>query len=140
MKKITLFSVIAFSALMVGCSSTQSRDNAKCDLKACDTKQCDDAANCDPSKCDKPECPKQAKACPTGAKACGADCTKPCCASKSACTHPNSTFECAKCEPGKPCCPDCASKAAASCPDCTAKAAHACPDCKDGVKCEKCAA
>ncbi|MBL4699467.1 MAG: hypothetical protein JKX70_11610 [Phycisphaerales bacterium] len=78
MKKIALFSVIALSALMVGCSSTETRDY---DSEACDT-----AA--------KEACATEAKAaaCPTeGMKKmdcaddmkkmdCGKDCTKPCCA------------------------------------------------------------
>ena len=120
MKKIALFSIVALSALMVGCSSTQTRD---CDGQACDTAQCEDAANCDTSTCEKPSCDKKAacptgaKACPTGAKkACDADCTKPCCA--TACAHPNTTFTCPKCKDGKPCCADCAAKAAAGCSDC----------------------
>ncbi len=89
MKKIALFSVIALSALMVGCSSTETRDY---DAEACDTAAlCEDAANCDPSTCEKPNCPKKAEACATKATkaagcpseakkaACGTDCTKPCC-------------------------------------------------------------
>lgn len=129
MKKIALFSVIALSALMVGCSSTQKCDT---DSKACGTAQCG-TADCDPSTCEKPGCDKKA-ACPLGAKkacgadctkpccankkACGADCTKPCCANKQACAHPNTTFACPKCKDGKACCADCAAKAAAGCPDC----------------------
>ena len=128
MKKIALFSVIALSALMVGCTSTQTRD---CDGKACDDAQvCADPANCDASKCEKPDCAKKAaacptgaaKACPTGAKAaCGDDCTKPCCADKAAaCTHANTAFVCPNgaCTADKPCCGDCAAKIAALCPDC----------------------
>jgi len=43
MKKIALFSAIALSALMVGCSSTETRsDNASMgQMKACNTKQAD---------------------------------------------------------------------------------------------------
>lgn len=74
MKKIALFSVIALSALMVGCSTTQTRE---CDSsKPCDPASCTDTANCDPSSCDKPACPKKGAACPTEAKAancCGQD-------------------------------------------------------------------
>ena len=106
MKKIALFSIVALSALMVGCSSTQTRD---CDDNACGTAQCADAANCESSTCEKASCEK---------KACPADCAKACCADKAACTHPNTTFSCPNCKDGKACCADCAVKAAAACPDC----------------------
>ncbi len=70
---------------------------------------------------------------------CGSDCKDACCMKE--CNHANSTFECPNCEPGKPCCADCAKKMAEMCPDCAAKkAAHACPDCKDGQACAKCQA
>ncbi len=137
MNKIALFGVLAFSALMVGCSSTQTCDT---DNKMCNTAQCADGADCDPSNCDKADCKKGAKVCTDGAQDCKDGCSKPCCESKgdkkcdgdctkaccdkegeqaSACTHPNTTFECAKCTEGSPCCAGCAAKAAAGCPDCS---------------------
>lgn len=99
MKKIALIGIAAFSALMVGCSSTQCRDGDSC----------------------------------------GTDCKDACC--MKACDHANSTFTCPNCEPGKPCCADCAKKMAEMCPDCAAKkSAHACPGCADGKVCDKCKA
>jgi len=113
MNKIALFGALAISALLVGCSSTQTCDT---DNKMCNTAQCADGADCDPSNCDKANCKKGAKMCKDG-------CTKPCCGEKgdkmSSCTHPNTTFECAKCTEGSPCCAGCAAKAAAGCPDCS---------------------
>jgi len=86
MKKFALLGAIAISALMVGCTSTETRDCA--DKGDCKPALCEDAANCNPADCTKEKCPKkaacpsEAKACPTGDKvACGPDCTKPCCAS-----------------------------------------------------------
>lgn len=74
------------------------------------------------------------------ADSCGADCQKPCCTEQVACNHANSTFECSGCQPGKPCCADCAQKMAQMCPDCADKQAAGCPDCKDGNQCSTCAA
>lgn len=123
-----LLGAALLSCVMFGCESTQSRD---CDGKACATAQCD--GQCD-GKCEGKECDKDAKVCKDG-------CTKPCCANKQACTHPNSTFSCPNCKDGKHCCADCAAKDAAACPDCKGKAhAMACPGCKDGAKCAKCSA
>lgn len=99
MKRVVLFGAIALSALMVGCSSTQCRDDDSC----------------------------------------GTECKDACCMTE--CSHENTAFTCPNCQPGKPCCDDCAKKAAEMCPDCAAKkSAKACTKCEDGVKCAKCAA
>jgi len=89
MKKIALFSAIAISALMVGCSSTETRsdDAAMGHMQACKMKQADGKA-----------CPMEAK---MDAKACakckemkdGKSCDK--CASKKA------AMACAKCKASK---------------------------------------
>lgn len=112
MKKIALIGIAAAAALLVGCSSTQCRDD-KCDSKIACSGECD--GNCE------------------------GNCEGEACATE--CNHANSTFECPNCETGKACCADCAKKMAEMCPDCAAKkSAHACPNCKDGEPCAHCAA
>lgn len=91
MKKVILLSAIAISALMVGCSSTETRE---CDGNAdCKPALCEDAANCDPSKCDKPDCAKKAQACADGAKACPSE-AKADCAQKKACDADKKAASC----------------------------------------------
>jgi hypothetical protein len=93
-KKFALIGLVAASAMLIGCSSTQCRDGGTCgDKEAC---------------------------CGT----CGGEC------GDKACNHANSTFECPNCEPGKPCCADCAKKMAEMCPDCASHAKTCGPDCK----------
>jgi len=113
------------TVVMTGCETMAERAANCPDGKVCDTAKCDDNANCDPSKCEKKDCPKKAacadgaKACPDGkAGSCKEGCTKPCCADKQACSHPNSTFSCPNCTDDKYCCAGCAAKDAAACPDC----------------------
>jgi len=100
MKKFALIGIAALSALMVGCSSTECRDDDSCGMEckdACCMTACDHANST--FKCPNPEC--------------SAD--KPCCA------------DCAK--KFSEMCPDCAAKKAAhACPDC--KDGKACEKCK----------
>jgi len=60
MKKIALFSAIALSALMVGCSSTQTRsdNDAMGDMEACKMKQADGKACPMEGKMDAKACAK----------------------------------------------------------------------------------
>jgi hypothetical protein len=83
MKRVFLFGAIAISTLMVGCSSTETRD---CDTKACDKAAiCADAAKCNPADCDKEKCTEGVKACASEGKSdccgsCGGDeAAKECC-------------------------------------------------------------
>ena len=70
---------------------------------------------------------------------CGGDCKDACCMTE--CNHENSTFECPNCEPGKPCCANCAKKMGEMCPDCAAnESASACTGCEEGKTCAKCQA
>ncbi|MEX0876084.1 MAG: hypothetical protein WD114_01375 [Phycisphaerales bacterium] len=111
MKRVAFFSAIALSALMVGCSSTQTRDGKDCcegDKAECCMMQCDHANTAF-------ECPN----CEPG---------KPCCAGCAA----KAAAMCPDCE-GKD-----SAKACGDCKD--KKTAHACPDCKDGQACAKCQA
>jgi len=97
MKKMALIGLVAVSALMVGCSSTQCRDGSDCG--DCDSKcetACETACNhtnttfecanadCKPGAACCGDCAKKmAEMCPDcakHAKTCGPDCTKPCCA------------------------------------------------------------
>ena len=77
MNKLALLGVVAISALMVGCSSTQSRDCA--DKGDCKPALCADAANCDPANCDKAKCAGKAEACSSEAKACASEKKADCC-------------------------------------------------------------
>lgn len=113
MKKFALIGIVALSAMMVGCSSTQCRDGGTC--------------------ADKSACKGD----------CGGDCEGKCAGSceGKACAHANSTFKCPnpECSASSPCCANCAAKFAEMCPDCKGHA-NACPDCKDGKMCAKCEA
>lgn len=87
MKKVILLSAIAISALMVGCSSTETRDDACASQAATcpDGAKCDQA-KCDKASCDKANCAKKAQACADGAKAC-----------------PSAAKACPDCKDGKMC-------------------------------------
>ena len=74
MKKIALFSAIALSALMVGCSSTQTRsdndamgETKACEMKKADGKACPTEGKMDAKACAKCKEKKDGKMC--------ADCT-----------------------------------------------------------------
>ncbi len=102
MNKIALFSVIAVSALMVGCSSTQTRsDNGSMEgMKECNMEKGDQAKACPTEAKKKMDCGKMGgkkgmdcdkmggkKDCgkmgDKKAMDCGPDCTMPCCAKDS---------------------------------------------------------
>ena len=116
MKKFALLGAMALTALMVGCSSTQTRDDACADKPSCTATACTHENTA--FKC--PNC-KPGEPCCAG------------CAKKAAEMCPDCKGKAAMA------CPDC--KDGKMCAKCEAmKSAKACPDCKDGQKCAKCAA
>ena len=78
-KKFALIGLVAASALLIGCSSTQSRDGDACGDKAacCGTCGGDEAKGDCCGTCGGAEHAHEHG----DKKVCGPDCTKPCCAS-----------------------------------------------------------
>jgi hypothetical protein len=88
-KKFALIGLVAASAMLIGCSSTQCRDGDTCATGCSDKAACTDKGECCGTCGGK--CGTEAKECcgtcgggdhghDHGAKACGPDCKKPCCA------------------------------------------------------------